>query len=134
MSAGLLDTSVWIAGEVGRLLDTAALPDEAYVCVVTLAELQAGVLAAPDTRTRVARLATVERLAGLEPLARYGNDVVVIWNPEDDASDMVFKAGYLTAKALSIRAAPNRRRKMSRTAGTKEVPPVRKTRSMPSAP
>ena len=69
MSAGLLDTSVWIAGDVGRLLDTAALPDEAYVCVVTLAELQAGVLAAPDTRTRVARLATVERLAGLEPLA-----------------------------------------------------------------
>ena len=31
--------------------------------------MAAGVLAAPDTRTRVARLATVERLAGLEPLA-----------------------------------------------------------------
>ncbi|HSO70938.1 MAG TPA: type II toxin-antitoxin system VapC family toxin [Arachnia sp.] len=68
MSAGLLDTSVWIAGEVGRSLETAMLPDDAYVCVVTLAELQAGVLAASDTRTRAARLATVERLAGLEPL------------------------------------------------------------------
>lgn len=43
--------------------------------------------------------------AGLEPLARYGNDVVVVWNPEDASSDMVFKAGYLTAKALSLRAA-----------------------------
>ncbi|WP_353082738.1 type II toxin-antitoxin system VapC family toxin [Tessaracoccus lapidicaptus] len=69
MSSGLLDTGVWIAGDVGRPLNAAALPDEAYVCVVTLAELQAGVLAAPDTRTRAARLATVERLAGLEPLA-----------------------------------------------------------------
>ncbi|MHA6526048.1 PIN domain-containing protein [Tessaracoccus sp. G1721] len=68
MSAGLLDTGVWIAGEVGRPLDVAKIPDEAYVCVVTMAELQAGVLAAPDTRTRAARLATVERLAGLEPL------------------------------------------------------------------
>ena len=69
MSAGLLDTSVWIAGEVGRPLDVAKLPDDAYVCVVTLAELQAGVLAAADTRTRAARMATVQRLAGLEPLA-----------------------------------------------------------------
>lgn len=43
--------------------------------------------------------------AGLEPLAKYGNDVVISWNPDDPGSDMIFKAGYLTAKALSIRAA-----------------------------
>jgi hypothetical protein len=42
---------------------------------------------------------------GLEPLAKYGNDVLVIWNPEDPATDIVLKAGYLTAKALSVRAA-----------------------------
>ncbi len=42
--------------------------------------------------------------AGLEPLAKYGSDVVVIWNPEDPATDIIFKAGYLTAKALSLRA------------------------------
>lgn len=43
--------------------------------------------------------------AGLEPLAKYSNDVVIVWDAEDPASDMVFKAGYLTAKALSMRAA-----------------------------
>jgi hypothetical protein len=43
--------------------------------------------------------------AGLEPMAKYGSDVVVVWNPEDPNTDVVFKAGYLTAKALSIRAA-----------------------------
>lgn len=32
---------------------------------------------------------------------------------------------------LSIFSAPKRRRKISRTAGTKELPPVRKTRSTP---
>jgi hypothetical protein len=34
---------------------------------------------------------------------------------------------------VSMRSAPKRRAKMSRTAGTKEVPPVRKTRSTPFA-
>jgi predicted nucleic acid-binding protein len=68
VSAGLLDTSVWIAGELGRSVDTAALPEEAYVCVITLAELQAGVLAAPDTATRAARLATLTALTGLSAL------------------------------------------------------------------
>ena len=43
--------------------------------------------------------------AGLEPLSKYGNDVVVVWDSEDPSTDVVFKAGYLTAKALSIRAA-----------------------------
>lgn len=43
--------------------------------------------------------------AGSEQLAKYGSDVVIVWDPEDPASDIVFKAGYLTAKALSMRAA-----------------------------
>jgi hypothetical protein len=37
---GLLDTSVFIAGEHGRSLATERLPDEAAVSVVTLAELE----------------------------------------------------------------------------------------------
>lgn len=56
---GLLDTSVLIASEFGRPVDTDSLPEEAFVCVVSLAELQAGVLAAPDTATRSRRLATL---------------------------------------------------------------------------
>ncbi len=65
---GLLDTSVLIASESGRALDTGLLPDEALVSVITIAELHAGVLAARDTQTRARRLATVESLANHEPL------------------------------------------------------------------
>ena len=65
---GLLDASVLIASETGRLLDTNALPDEIFISVVTIAELQAGVLAAADTPTRARRLATLDSVAGLEAL------------------------------------------------------------------
>ena len=67
-SRGLLDTSVLIATETGRPLDTNALPDEIFISVVTVAELQAGVLAAADTATRARRLATLDSVAGLEAL------------------------------------------------------------------
>ena len=67
-SRGLLDTSVLIATETGRPLDTDALPDEVFISVVTIAELQAGVLAAADTATRARRLATLDSVAGLEAL------------------------------------------------------------------
>lgn len=56
---GVLDTSVFIAAESGRALDEEALPAEAAICVVTLAELHAGVLGAPDVDTRARRMATL---------------------------------------------------------------------------
>lgn len=68
MSAGLLDTSVWIAGETGRPVARDLLPDEALVSVITLAELQAGVLAAADTATRSRRMSTVGAVAGVRAL------------------------------------------------------------------
>lgn len=68
MTAGLLDTSVWIAGEVGRPVDYAHLPDHGSVCAITLAELEAGVLGAPDTATRSTRLATLNAATALTAL------------------------------------------------------------------
>lgn len=68
MTRGLLDTSVLIATENGRSLAAESLPDEAYVSVVTLAELRAGVLAARDTKVRSRRLTTLEAVAGLQAL------------------------------------------------------------------
>src|ERR1700681_3681721 len=47
---GLVDTSVFIAREAGRPLES--LPDEPAVSVVTLAELHLGVLRARDAQTR----------------------------------------------------------------------------------
>jgi predicted nucleic acid-binding protein len=56
---GLLDTSVFIAGEQGRSLAIELLPDEAAISVVTLAELELGVHMADDEATRARRLATL---------------------------------------------------------------------------
>lgn len=66
--AGLLDTSVLIARESGRRLDTSAVPRLTAVSVVTLAELHVGVLAARDTATRSRRLATVEAVTAVAAL------------------------------------------------------------------
>jgi hypothetical protein len=73
--AAILDTSALIAGEHGHGLDR-DLPDRVAVSVVTLAELEVGVLVAPDQATRAARLATLTetraRLRGIpadEPVA-----------------------------------------------------------------
>lgn len=65
---GLLDTSVFIAREQDRPLVIESLPDEAFISVITLAELQAGVLAAATTEVRARRLETLEAVSGLEPL------------------------------------------------------------------
>jgi predicted nucleic acid-binding protein len=65
---GLLDTSVFMASESGRPLDTARLPEESAISVVTLAELYAGVLAAGDTATRAIRMATLDALGDIEIL------------------------------------------------------------------
>jgi uncharacterized protein YoxC len=42
--------------------------------------------------------------AGLAPLARYGDDIVVLWDSEDESTDIVLVAGLAVAKALSVRA------------------------------
>ena len=75
---GVLDTSVFIASESGRPLKEDLLPEEAAVSVVTLAELQAGVLAARDTQTRARRMATLDVLGDIEILP-VDADVARIW-------------------------------------------------------
>jgi predicted nucleic acid-binding protein len=65
---GLLDTSVFIAGETGRALELERLPQESAVSAVTIAELHVGVLAASDLDTRARRLATLEAVSDIELL------------------------------------------------------------------
>jgi predicted nucleic acid-binding protein len=64
----ILDTSIFIAVEQGRRLRR-PLPDRVGVSVVTLAELEVGVLVARDSDVRAQRLATLtrvrEQIAGL---------------------------------------------------------------------
>ncbi len=64
----LADTSIFIANEAGRPLDTSAFPDEVAVSVVTIGELRAGVLAATDLTTRDRRLRTLAAALTLDPV------------------------------------------------------------------
>lgn len=41
--------------------------------------------------------------AGMESLARYGSDIVVVWDAEDESSDVYLKAALMLAKALAVR-------------------------------
>lgn len=65
---GILDTSIFVALEAGRPVAHDLLPDEVATTTITLGELEAGVLAAQDTRTRARRLRTLDSAAELEVL------------------------------------------------------------------
>lgn len=67
-AAGILDTSVFIASETTRQLETALIPDEVATTVITLAELNAGVLAARTAQTRARRLRTLDAVADMAAL------------------------------------------------------------------
>ncbi len=67
MSRGLLDTSVFIAREQRRSLGP--LPQELAVSVVTIAELELGVLAAVDPERRAQRADTLALARSADPIA-----------------------------------------------------------------
>lgn len=58
MTRAVLDTSIFVARERGRAM-ARALPDDVAVSVVTIAELELGVLVARDTAVRAERLRTL---------------------------------------------------------------------------
>ncbi|HET8929322.1 MAG TPA: type II toxin-antitoxin system VapC family toxin [Acidimicrobiales bacterium] len=68
MTAGLADTSVFVARESRRPLDIDALPDELAVSAITIGELRAGVLAASDPLIADRRLSTLQAALGLDPI------------------------------------------------------------------
>ena len=74
--AGLLDTSVFIAQESGRPL--AELPDQVAVSVVTIGELQLGVLMAGDDATLSRRADTLALARAADPIA-ISEAVMVEW-------------------------------------------------------
>lgn len=67
-AAGVLDTSVFIAHESGRVLDADVIPDEVATTVITLAELTVGVLAAHTADIRAQRLSTLDTVADMTAL------------------------------------------------------------------
>jgi predicted nucleic acid-binding protein len=67
------DTSVFIAQETGRELGD--LPEKIAVSVITVAELELGVLRAADSSDRARRLSTLSRVQSLYPLLPVGAEV-----------------------------------------------------------
>lgn len=65
-AAGLLDTSVFIARETNRALGE--LPEHVAISVITLGELQLGVLQAPDDTTRARRADTLALARTADPI------------------------------------------------------------------
>lgn len=74
--AGLLDTSVFVATESGRPLRE--LPRRVAVSVITIGELQLGVLAARDPEHRALRADTLALARGADPIP-VTEAVMVTW-------------------------------------------------------
>ena len=75
-SSGLLDTSVFIARETGRPLGE--LPDHVAVSVVTIGELQLGVLNAGNAESRARRADTLALARTADPIP-ISEAVMVSW-------------------------------------------------------
>lgn len=75
-TAGLLDTSVFIARESGRPLGD--LPNQVAVSVVSIGELQLGVLAAVDDQARARRADTLALARAADPIP-IGEAVMTTW-------------------------------------------------------
>lgn len=75
-SAGLLDTSVFIARETRRPLGE--LPERVAVSVVTIGELQLGVLHAQDAGSRARRADTLALARSADPIP-ISEAVMVAW-------------------------------------------------------
>lgn len=68
MMDAIVDTSVLIARESGRVINTSALPDALAVSVITIGELRAGVLSSDDVTVRDRRLSTLLGALELDPV------------------------------------------------------------------
>jgi predicted nucleic acid-binding protein len=77
-AAGILHTSVFIANESGRQLEATLIPEEVATTVVTLAELNAGVLAAKASEIRARRLRTLDAVADMTALP-VDEDAAQLW-------------------------------------------------------
>jgi predicted nucleic acid-binding protein len=73
LSKAVADTSVFIAQETGRKLGD--LPEKIAVSVITIAELELGVLRAIDPDARARRLSTLSRVQSIYPLLPIGPEV-----------------------------------------------------------
>jgi predicted nucleic acid-binding protein len=73
LTKAVADTSIFIAQETGRELGD--LPEKIAVSVITVAELELGVLRATDQDARARRLSTLSRVQSVYPLLPIGPEI-----------------------------------------------------------
>ena len=78
LNAGLVDTSVFVAREVGRPVAMDLMPRDVVVLVVTVAELRAGVLSPDHRAERAMRLSTLTLALTFESIP-IDDDVAESW-------------------------------------------------------
>ena len=106
MTSAIADTSVFIARESRRPLDTAAIPGELGVSIITVGELRTGVLTAADVMTRDRRLATLTAALSLqaipidEPVAESWARLRVLLR--DAGTRMPVNDSWIAATAMSL--------------------------------
>lgn len=106
MTRGVADTSLFIARESGRPIDSSLLPDELAVSVITVGELRAGVLSATSVDVRDRRLATLSKAMALEPIV-IDQPVAEAWARlrvllRDSGQRMPINDSWIAATALAL--------------------------------
>ena len=106
VARGLLDTSVLIAREVGRPMRDDQVPDAVSVSTITLGELRAGVLVAPDADSRDRRLGTLAYALGVDVLP-VDDSVAAAWSRlrvrlRDTGRRMPVNDSWIAATAMAL--------------------------------
>ncbi|HEY8693099.1 MAG TPA: type II toxin-antitoxin system VapC family toxin [Chloroflexota bacterium] len=106
MSQGLADTSVFIARELGRPINLAALPDDLSVSMITIGELRAGALVASDVDMRERRFATLLAALSLDPVP-IDHEVAQAWarlrvRLRDAGKRMPVNDSWIAATAIAL--------------------------------
>jgi predicted nucleic acid-binding protein len=102
----VLDTSVLIAREVGRPMKDDQVPDAVSVSTITLGELRAGVLVAPDDDSRDRRLNTLAYALGVDVLP-VDDSVAAAWarlrmRLRDTGQRMPVNDSWIAATAMAL--------------------------------
>jgi predicted nucleic acid-binding protein len=106
VSQGLADTSVFIARELGRPINLAALPDDLSVSMITIGELRAGALVASDVDMRERRFATLLAALSLDPVP-IDHEVAQAWarlrvRLRDAGKRMPVNDSWIAATAIAL--------------------------------
>jgi hypothetical protein len=103
-----------VGDHVVTLGPESAAPDVRIVCEAkaaqgydvkaALAELQTA-RENREAQVGIFVFSTYAAAEGMEPLKRYGNDILVIWNQDDQTTDILLKCAMSVARAIAIREA-----------------------------